>query len=65
MTRHSQVLFASGSPFDDHTHGGVTLRPAQANNAYIFPGAQPLAHCSLPAAGCSDLRSQASASAPS
>ena len=55
MTPHSQVLFASGSPFDDHTHGGVTLRPAQANNAYIFPGAQPLARCSLPAAGCSDV----------
>ena len=36
-----QVLFASGSPFDDYTHGGVTLRPAQANNAYIFPGTPP------------------------
>jgi len=33
-----KVLFASGSPFDDYTHGGITLRPAQANNAYIFPG---------------------------
>ncbi len=41
ITRSAQVLFASGSPFDDYTHGGVTLRPAQANNAYIFPGHTP------------------------
>jgi malate dehydrogenase (oxaloacetate-decarboxylating)(NADP+) len=40
VTLCSQVLFASGSPFDDYSHGGVTLRPAQANNAYIFPGTQ-------------------------
>lgn len=44
-----QVLFASGSPFDDYTHGGITLRPAQANNAYIFPGDDifPVACCAL------------------
>ena len=36
-----RVLFASGSPFDDVPGGApggkATLRPSQANNAYIFP----------------------------
>ena len=32
-----KVLFASGSPFQPVTRGGVTYHPAQANNAYVFP----------------------------
>src|SRR5262249_18052124 len=33
-----KAMFASGSPFAPVTFGGRTLRPAQGNNAYVFPG---------------------------
>ena len=33
-----RAIFASGSPFTQVTVGGAILTPAQANNAYIFPG---------------------------
>lgn len=33
-----RALVATGSPFADVSHGGRTVRIAQCNNAYIFPG---------------------------
>jgi malate dehydrogenase (oxaloacetate-decarboxylating)(NADP+) len=33
-----RAIFASGSPFGPATYEGRTLRPAQANNVYVFPG---------------------------
>lgn len=33
-----RAVFASGSPFAPVDLGGITLAPAQANNAHIFPG---------------------------
>ncbi len=32
------ALIATGSPFDDTVHDGVTHRISQANNVYVFPG---------------------------
>jgi len=33
-----RAIFASGSPFAPCTYGSQTYRPAQGNNAYVFPG---------------------------
>jgi malic enzyme len=35
---HGRALVASGSPFPPVVHSGRTLRVAQANNAFVFPG---------------------------
>ena len=33
-----RAIFSSGSPFAPVTYGGQRFKPAQGNNAYVFPG---------------------------
>lgn len=33
-----RAIVATGSPFDDVVHAGVTHRVSQSNNVYVFPG---------------------------
>ena len=35
---NGKAIFASGSPFESYSYKGNLLKPAQGNNAYIFPG---------------------------